>query len=59
MCIRDRPWDMAAAVLIVREAGGKVTDLRGDSLNLYGSEVLATNGKIHDAMIRVLQGERE
>lgn len=54
-----KPWDMAAAVLIVREAGGRVTDLRGDTLNLYGGEVLATNGKIHDAMIRILQGERE
>ncbi len=54
-----KPWDMAAAALIVREAGGTVTDLRGDSLNLYGGEVLATNGKIHKAMIAVLQGERE
>lgn len=54
-----KPWDMAAAVLIVQEAGGKVTDLRGQTLNLYSGEVLATNGKIHDAMIQVLQGERE
>lgn len=54
-----KPWDMAAAALIVREAGGTVTDLRGDRLNLYGGEVLATNGKIHKAMIAVLQGERE
>ncbi|MFN4217679.1 MAG: inositol monophosphatase family protein [Candidatus Bipolaricaulia bacterium] len=54
-----KPWDMAAAVLIVREAGGKVTDLRGNALNLYGGEVLATNGRIHDTMIEILQGERE
>ncbi len=54
-----KPWDMAAAVLIVREAGGTVTNLRGDSLNLYSGEVLATNGKIHNAMIEILRGERE
>jgi myo-inositol-1(or 4)-monophosphatase len=54
-----KPWDMAAAVLIVREAGGKVTDLRGGKLDLYGGEVLATNGKIHTQMIQILQGERE
>ncbi len=54
-----KPWDMAAAALIVREAGGTVTDLHGGSLNLYSGEVLATNGKIHHAMIAVLQGECE
>ncbi len=54
-----KPWDMAAGVLLVREAGGRVTNLHGDTLNLYGGEVLTTNGKIHDAMIRILQGERE
>lgn len=53
------PWDMAAAMLIVREAGGKVSDLRGGPLDLHGGEVLASNGKIHDEMIRILQGERE
>lgn len=54
-----KPWDMAAAVLMVREAGGTVTDLRGRPLDLFAGEVLATNGKIHDAMIKILQGERE
>jgi myo-inositol-1(or 4)-monophosphatase len=54
-----KPWDMAAAVLIVREAGGKLSDLRGNPLDLYSGEVLATNGKIHNEMIRILQGECE
>ncbi len=54
-----KPWDMAAAVLLVREAGGKVTDLQGNAFDLSGGEVLATNGKIHDAMIQILRGERE
>ena len=41
------PWDVAAGSLIVIEAGGKVTDFNGDRLNIYGKELLATNGKIH------------
>jgi myo-inositol-1(or 4)-monophosphatase len=54
-----KPWDMAAAALIVREAGGTVTDLRGNKLDLSSGEVLASNGKIHAQMIKILQGERE
>jgi myo-inositol-1(or 4)-monophosphatase len=50
---------MAAAALIVREAGGTVTDLRGNKLDLSSGEVLASNGKIHAQMIKILQGERE
>lgn len=53
-----KPWDMAAAALIVREAGGRVTDLEGNELDLGCGEVLATNGRIHNEMIRILQGER-
>lgn len=54
-----KPWDIAAAVLIVREAGGTVTDLHGHTLELSRGEILATNGKIHDHMIHLLRGERE
>jgi myo-inositol-1(or 4)-monophosphatase len=48
------PWDSAAGALIVREAGGLVTDFRGGPFDLYGTETLATNGRLHDAMIGVL-----
>ncbi len=54
-----KPWDIAAAVLIVQEAGGRVSDLCGGPLDLHGGEVLASNGKIHNEMISILQGERE
>lgn len=54
-----KPWDMAAAVLIVREAGGRVTDLEGRPLDLYKGEVLATNGKTHKEMLAVLQSKGE
>jgi myo-inositol-1(or 4)-monophosphatase len=48
------PWDMAAGVLFVREAGGKVTDFAGGESTIYKKHVLATNGAIHDAMLNVL-----
>lgn len=49
------PWDIAAGLLIVKEAGGQVSDFKGGSLDLSGKEILATNGLIHKQMIKVLQ----
>lgn len=48
-------WDIAAGALIVQEAGGRVTDYKGASLLLPGTQVVASNGKIHKAMLAVLQ----
>ena len=47
-------WDFAAGALIVEEAGGRVTDLRGRTLDTYGRQILATNGLIHDQAQAVL-----
>ena len=77
-------WDTAAGSLIVKEAGGKITDFSGGSgaspisqtgpgtrikregfkgtaqeFNIYGEETLATNGLIHDEMIRILSLGKE
>jgi myo-inositol-1(or 4)-monophosphatase len=49
-------WDVAAGALIVEEAGGKVTDYRGGTLDLRGRAVVASNGRLHPAMIE-LTGE--
>lgn len=48
------PWDTAAGVLIVEEAGGRVTTLDGSPYNPYASSVLATNGLIHAACVELL-----
>ncbi|MCX7767252.1 MAG: inositol monophosphatase, partial [Candidatus Sumerlaeia bacterium] len=48
------PWDTAAGYLIVEEAGGKVTDFRGNPYSIYEKQILATNGKIHNAMLTIL-----
>lgn len=53
-----RPWDTAAATLILREAGGRVTAFDGSPFNLYGREIVASNGKIHPAMLKVIGGGR-
>lgn len=42
-----RPWDMAAAWLIIEEAQGTVTGLKGTPFDLYGGGILATNSRLH------------
>ncbi len=41
------PWDMAAGTLLIEEAGGKVSGMRGEPLDLHGPHLLADNGLIH------------
>lgn len=53
--LKLHPWDIAAGSLIVREAGGVVSDFSGTRFSLHDQEILATNGKIHDAMLHVLR----
>ena len=48
------PWDTAAGMLIVTEAGGRVTDFSGGPFSNYKPEAVASNGLIHDRMIDVL-----
>ena len=49
-------WDSAAGFLIVEEAGGKVTDLSGAYYNPYQPGIIASNGKIHDELVRIVNG---
>lgn len=49
------PWDMAAGKLLVSEAGGRTSDFSGKPLSIYRHHILATNGRIHDAMLEVLE----
>ncbi|MDH5739714.1 MAG: inositol monophosphatase [Nitrospira sp.] len=55
--VRLNPWDMAAGFVIVREAGGRLTDFSGKDLSIYGQELVASNGQIHEAMLTVLNQE--
>ncbi|MDO3376983.1 inositol monophosphatase family protein [Geoalkalibacter halelectricus] len=44
------PWDLAAGKLLVEEAGGRVTDFAGAPCDIFGDEILASNGLIHGPM---------
>ncbi len=48
------PWDIAAGYLIIEEAGGKVTNFNGEPYSVYDKQTLATNGLIHDDMLRLI-----
>jgi myo-inositol-1(or 4)-monophosphatase len=50
-----KPWDTAAGSVVLNEAGGKLSDFSGNSYNIYKNEILATNGKIHNEMLKLLQ----
>lgn len=54
-----RPWDVAAAALMVKEAGGGITDFKGGEFSIYSRECLASNGLIHGEMLEVLKKERD
>lgn len=49
------PWDMAAGVVLVREAGGTVTNFAGEPHSIYDRELLASNGLLHKGMVDVLR----
>ena len=52
--LRLGPWDVAAGSLLVEEAGGQITDLTGGALDLDAPSLVATNGRIHAAILAVL-----
>jgi len=49
-------WDSAAGYLIVQEAGGRVTDFRGEAYSPYQHRIVATNGKIHRELLTWIDG---
>lgn len=53
--VKLNPWDMAAGSIILKEAGGQITNFRGDTHSLYGQELVASNSLIHGAMLSIIQ----
>ncbi len=54
-----KPWDVAAGILIIEEAGGKVTNHRGEEYRLGDPVIVATNGKNHDKLLEKLADYEE
>jgi myo-inositol-1(or 4)-monophosphatase len=57
-----KPWDIAAGALIISEAGGKITDFKGNDLNKiqilnWGKETLCSNRKIHKEMLNIIKNK--
>lgn len=49
------PWDVAPGVLLIQEAGGEVSDFRGDSWKLQTSDLLFSNGKVHQELLDLIK----
>lgn len=54
-----KAWDSAAGYIIVEEAGGRVTDFNGNLFSPHQPRVLATNGKIHEEMLELVNNRKE
>lgn len=50
-----KPWDMAAGALLVEEAGGRITGMDGSPFDLTAGHVVASNGRVHEAMLAVIR----
>jgi myo-inositol-1(or 4)-monophosphatase len=53
-----KPWDIAAGIVLVKEAGGYVTDFQGGSKMLDNGEVLAANDHLHQPLLKLLRAAR-
>jgi myo-inositol-1(or 4)-monophosphatase len=53
--LKLRPWDTAAGSLIVKEAGGRLSDFSGSDFSIHGNETMASNGAIHAEMLAVMR----
>lgn len=49
------PWDMAAGKLLVEEAGGLVTNFKGEPMNIFSKQILASNKLVHEEMMKILK----
>lgn len=50
----SKPWDLAPLGIIVEEAGGRSTNVRGER-TIYTGQLISTNGRIHDQVLKLLQ----
>jgi myo-inositol-1(or 4)-monophosphatase len=52
---RLKPWDCAGGQIIVEEAGGTLSNFSGKAYSIYGEQTLASNGRIHNEMLKVMR----
>ena len=49
-----KPWDVSAGILLVREAGGRVTNIAGEEADIFSGNFVATNGVLHELLLERL-----
>lgn len=49
------PWDIAAGIIILREAGGKISDFSGNEKNLSGEEIVASNSTVYPEVLEIVR----
>ncbi|MBN2014799.1 MAG: inositol monophosphatase [Candidatus Altiarchaeota archaeon] len=54
LMIKMNSWDVAAGTVLIREAGGKVTDLEGKEFTIDSTDILASNGRLHDKLLKLI-----
>jgi len=54
-----KPWDMAAGLLLIQEAGGRVTDIEGRPWQPWIESVLVSNGQLHQTLLDLMDGVSE
>ena len=57
MMLKQNPWDVASGSLIVKEAGGRATDINGKPFNLESRDLVASNGLLHNKLLKIIGGE--
>lgn len=50
-----KPWDVAAGILILQEAGGKVSNVHGNTFDFDDKSIVASNGKVHEQLLNYLE----
>jgi len=49
-----KPWDTAAGILMVEEAGGRITNFKGENYKVSDDAIVASNGRIHNGMLEII-----
>ena len=52
------PWDVAAGILLVEEAGGRVSDFKGNEWKLRKSDLIISNGRLHEKILEIIKKEK-
>ena len=57
--LRINAWDIAAGIILVQEAGGRVSDIHGNANPLYSANILSSNGITHDEFLKLIENVKK